>query len=90
MAAATGENNTLTLYGIKHTVLFAFNENLVASSNSLLTIWKSFLYFYENKKGLYRQQTLLGLNILSLYEDHYQKLGTTKILKLSPEELRMK
>ena len=76
MAAATGENNTLTLYEIKHTVLFAFNENLVAKnhsltrSNSLLTIWKSFLYFYENKKGLYRQQILLGLNILSLYEDH--------------------
>ena len=49
--SATGENHTLLLYEIKHTlffllVFFAFSESLFAknhsctSFNSLLTIWK--------------------------------------------------
>ena len=69
LAAATGENHTLSLYEIKHTVFLHFlhfSESLFAKNHS---VGKVFLYFYENKKGLYRRQTL-GLNILSLYEDH--------------------
>ena len=33
-------------------------------------IEKALIYFYENKKRLYRLQALLGLNNLSFYEDH--------------------
>ena len=87
VGSCEGENHTLTLFAFSES-LFAKNQSLT-SFNFLLTIWKNVLYFCENKKGLYRRQTLFGLNILSLYEEHSQKLGTTKVLKLSPEELHV-
>ena len=78
MAAGTGENHTLLLYEIEHTLFVFFSiflpslvvkNHSFTSFNLLLRIWKVFLYFYENKKDSYRRQTLLGLNILSLYEN---------------------
>ena len=65
LAAATGENQTLSLYEIKHALFFLNLQVLIHCQQ----FGKAFLYFYENK-GLYRQQTLLGLNILSLNKDH--------------------
>ena len=38
------------------------------------------------KKDLHHRQTLLGRNII---EDYEQKLEITKVLKLSPEKIRM-
>ena len=62
---------------------FEFNKSLFDKNHSfisfisLLTILKIVLYLYKNEKCFYYRQTLLGLNILSLYENHQQKLGIT-------------
>ena len=66
--SATGENDTLLLYEIKHTlffllVFFAFSESLFAKNHSCT----SFNYL---EKGFYCRQTSLGLNFLSLYDNH--------------------
>ena len=65
--------------------LFALNQSSVFVSSSL-TFVKSYEYFYGNKKGLYRRQTLLDLNYRTYYWDHLHKLRITEVQVLTLEK----